>query len=210
MTKRSIVVISAGLRVPSTTRMVADELRGAVSDAFIRNGHEAAVEVIELRDHAHAIADAMLTGFPSGALEETTNKVVDADGIVVVTPTFSASYSGLFKSFIDIIEPEALTGMPVLMAATGGSERHSLMLDHALRPLFSYLGAEPVRTAIFAATADFGGAEGAKLEGRMAKAAGELARAVLANPVKTPRSGDVDDEVIDFVPFDQLMAGLGR
>ena len=59
--------------------------------------------------------------------------------MIAVTPTFNASYSGLFKSFFDVLEQDALTDMPVLVAATGGTERHSLVLEHALRPLFSYL-----------------------------------------------------------------------
>ncbi len=64
-----------------------------------------------------------------------------ADGVIAVTPVFTASYSGLFKSFFDLIDPTALTGTPVLIGATGGTARHSLVLDHALRPLFAYLRA---------------------------------------------------------------------
>ena len=94
-----------------------------------------------------------------------------------MTPVFSASYSGVFKSFFDILEAGALAGKPVLVAATAGSARHSLVLDHALRPLFAYLRAVVVPTGIFAATEDFG-SHG--LSDRITRAAAELAALVLS------------------------------
>ncbi len=85
--------------------------------------------------------------------------MTSADAVIAVTPVFSASYSGLFKSFFDVLDEDALDGKPVLIGATGGTARHSLVLEHALRPLFAYLRATVVPTAVFAATEDFGGAE---------------------------------------------------
>lgn len=107
--------------------------------------------------------------------------MADADGLVVVSPTFSASMSGLFKSFFDILEMDTLKGTHILMAATGGTERHSLMLEFAMRPLFSYLGALPVRTAIFAATSDFGGPGVGSLDRRVRAGAAELADALVGS-----------------------------
>ena len=134
------------------------------------------MRTIELREHAHAIADALLTGFPIGALRGAPRgRRPSADALVVVSPTFSASYSGLFKSFFDLFEAGSLPGMPTLLAATGGTERHSLVLEHALRPLFVYLGASPVRTGVYAATSDFGGEGAARLEERIRRAAREVA-----------------------------------
>lgn len=75
------------------------------------------------------------TGFPSASLAQAIDAVTSADGLIAVTPVFSASYSGLFKSFFDVIDNDALTGKPVLAAATGGTARHSLALEHALRPV---------------------------------------------------------------------------
>jgi FMN reductase len=98
--------------------------------------------------------------------------VTSADGLIVVTPVFSASYSGLFKSFFDVLDKDALAGKPVLIAATGGTGRHSLVLEHALRPLFAYLRAVVVPTGVYAASEDWG-AEG--LAERIERAAGELA-----------------------------------
>ena len=73
-----------------------------------------------------------------------------------MTPIFSASYSGLFKLFFDVIERGGFAGKPVLIAATGGTARHSLALEHAVRPLFAYLNASTVPTAVYAATEDWG------------------------------------------------------
>ena len=112
--------------------------------------------MVELRDLAHDLANALLTGFPAGDLRDAVERVVRADGVVAVTPTFNASYSGLFKSFFDVLEPGALTGKPVLLGATGGTARHSLVLDHAMRPLFAYLQSLVVPTGVYAASADWG------------------------------------------------------
>ncbi len=104
---------------------------------------EVEVDVFELRDYAHDITNNLLTGFAPPALESMLNTVVSADALIAVTPIFSTSYSGLFKSFIDVIDPDALTGKPVLIGANAGTPRHSLAIDYAIRPLFAYLHAEP-------------------------------------------------------------------
>ncbi|NUO41663.1 MAG: oxidoreductase [Streptomyces sp.] len=162
-----LVVVSAGLSVPSSTRLLADRLAAAVGRQTPVD-----VQVVELRELAVEIAHFFTNGFPGKALAAAQEAVAGADGLIVVTPVFSASYSGLFKSFFDVLDKDALVGKPVLVAATGGSARHSLVLEHALRPLFAYLRAVVVPTAVYAASEDWG-AEG--LEGRIERAAGELA-----------------------------------
>ncbi|HSO69422.1 MAG TPA: CE1759 family FMN reductase, partial [Arachnia sp.] len=144
-----IVVISGGLGTPSSTRVLGDAVVARLRENLLERGESAEVTVAELRELAHPIVDAMLTGVPTGELAAVVDAVARADALVVVSPTFSASMSGLVKSFFDILESGTLAGKPVLMAATGGTERHSLMLEFAMRPLFSYLGALPVRTAVF-------------------------------------------------------------
>jgi FMN reductase len=107
---------------------------------------------------------------------------------------FSASYSGLFKSFFDLIDPDALTAKPVLIAATGGTARHSLVLEHALRPLFAYLRAAVVPTAVYAASEDWGSGGDEYAEGlpaRIRRAAGELAALMAARPVKAAPEDDI-------------------
>jgi FMN reductase len=194
-----IAVITAGLSVPSSTRLLADRLAAATVDAI--NG-PVEVDVIELRPLAHALADNLLTGFASGELAEAIETVRRADALIVVTPVFSASYSGLFKTFFDVLEPDLLTGVPVLIGATAGTARHSLVLDHALRPLFSYLHATVVPTGVFAASEDFGEAG---LESRVERAAGELAALLSGAPRARARS--VEDEFADPTPFEDLLRG---
>ncbi|WP_338565902.1 FMN reductase [Microbacterium paraoxydans] len=185
MTTRRIAVVSAGLSNPSSTRMLADRLAAETVKALAERDIEATVDVIELRDHAHDITNNMLTGFAPPALETAINTVVSADALIAVTPIFSTSYSGLFKSFIDVLDPDALTGKPVLIGANAGTPRHSLAIDYAIRPLFAYLHAEAVSTGVFAASSDWGGAgdEVAPLAKRVEKGARELAEAVARRDV---------------------------
>ncbi|MER6628804.1 FMN reductase [Streptomyces sp. NPDC000987] len=176
-----LVVVSAGLSVPSSTRLLADRLAAAVGRQA-----PADVRVVELRELAVEIAHHLTNGFPGRNLAAALEAVTEADALIAVTPVFSASYSGLFKSFFDVLDRDALTGTPVLIAATGGSARHSLVLEHALRPLFAHLRAVVVPTGVYAASEDWG-AEG--LDGRIERAAGELAALTRALPAGRP-AGD--------------------
>nr|WP_314841332.1 FMN reductase [uncultured Microbacterium sp.] len=180
MTVRRIAVISAGLSNPSSTRMLADKLAAETVRALAALDIQATIDVIELRDYAHDITNNLLTGFAPPALETAINTVVSADALIAVTPIFSTSYSGLFKSFIDVLDPDALTGKPVLIGANAGTARHSLAIDYAIRPLFAYLHADAVSTGVFAASSDWGGAgdDVAPLAKRVEKGARELADAV--------------------------------
>jgi FMN reductase len=186
MTQRTLTVISGGLRSPSSTRLLADQLGDASRAAIEGGGDTVEVRVVDLREHAHPITDALLTGFPTGALRDALADVTSADALIAVTPTFQGSYSGLFKSFLDLVEAGTLRGVPVLLAATGGTERHSLVIEHALRPLFSYLGALTVPTGIYAATADFGGEGSAPLAARVDRAAAELAGLLAGRASRVP------------------------
>lgn len=199
---RSVVVVSAGLSAPSSTRLLADQLATATDVALRSHGEAADVSVIELRDLAHPLVDHLLTGFPTGDLAAAIELVRNADGLIVVTPVFAASYSGLFKMFFEVLEKDVLRGKPVLLAATAGTARHSLVLEHALRPLFSYLRAVTVPTAVFAATEDFGGAQSGELADRVKAAAGELADLVVGAPRAVPA-----DPFDNVTPFDQLLRG---
>nr|WP_145492266.1 MULTISPECIES: FMN reductase [Streptomyces] len=186
-----LVVVAAGLGVPSSTRLLADRLAAAVAERTPVD-----TEVIELRDLAVEIAHHLTSGFPGKALAAAQDAVTGADGLIVVTPVFSASYSGLFKSFFDVLGKDALTGKPVLIAATGGTARHSLVLDHALRPLFSHLRAVVVPTGVHAASEDRG-AQG--LPDRIDRAARELAALM---PTAERR------EETRVVPFAERLAAL--
>ncbi|OLT19445.1 NADPH-dependent FMN reductase [Pseudonocardia sp. CNS-139] len=204
MTTRTLAVVSAGLGVPSSTRLLADRLAAAVTAALRERGIGTEVTVVDLREHGHDLVDAALTGFPGTGLRAAVDAVTGADGVVAVTPIFSASYNGLFKLFFDVLEDGVLAGKPTLVGATGGTGRHSLALEHAVRPLFAYLRSVVVPTAVFAAPEDWaGGATGVPaLDRRIARAAGELADLMAGRPAPPPA-----DPYGDVVPFDRLLKG---
>jgi FMN reductase len=203
MSTRTLAVVAAGLSQPSATRLLADQLAGATRDELARLGVETGTELVEVRDHAHDLVNHLLTGFPSQRLGRVIETVRAADGLIAVTPIFNAAYSGLFKSFFDVLPDAALAGKPVLAAATGGTARHSLALEHALRPMFTYLRAVVVPTSVFAAPEDWAGAaaQGA-LRDRIRRAATELAEQMrLREPAAVP------DPFALPASFEELLAG---
>ncbi|MCM3656754.1 FMN reductase [Agromyces mediolanus] len=207
MTAKQIVVVSAGLSTPSSTRQLADRLAADAVAALAERGVEAEVRTFELRELAHDITNHLLLGFAPPKLEEALDAVASADGLIAVTPIFTTSYAGLFKSFIDVIDPQALTDLPVLLGATGGTPRHSLAIDYAMRPLFTYLHAVPVTTGVFAATSDWGGADGdgvRSLPERIFRGAKEFAELV----ERTDRSQHVADPFRLDRPMGHLIGGL--
>ncbi|WZH36979.1 MAG: FMN reductase [Microbacterium enclense] len=211
MAARRIAVITAGLSTPSSTRMLGDRLAHAVLAELRERGIDATSDVFELRDYAHDLTDNLLTGFAPPALEQMINAVVSADGIIAVTPIFSTSYSGLFKSFIDVLDPQALTGTPVLIGANAGTARHSLAIDYAIRPLFTYLHANPVPTGVFAASSDWGSAadEVAPLGSRVDRGAREFADAIAARePVRDADPFDPSSYLGEGRSFGHLLGGL--
>ena len=178
---RTLAVVTGGLRSPSSTRLLADQLAEATVDELAAHGVPVGVHVIDLREHAHDITNHLLTGFAAPALRETLDRLNRADGVIAVSPIFNASYSGLFKSFFDVTDDESLVDKPVLVAATGGTARHSLALEHALRPLFAYLRAVVVPTSVYASAEDWasgGSGVDASLRTRIERAAKELADAM--------------------------------
>ncbi|MBB2976042.1 FMN reductase [Microbacterium endophyticum] len=211
MSSRRIAVVSAGLSNPSSTRMLADRLATATAAELRAREISATFDVVELRDYAHDITDNLLTGFAVPALESAINTVVSADALIAVTPIFSTSYSGLFKSFIDVLDPEALRGMPVLLGANAGTARHSLAIDYAIRPLFTYLHAEPVSTGVFAASSDWGANADsvAPLATRVQRAAKELAEAIARRDVRaTEDPYDPENYLGQGRSFGHLLGGL--
>jgi len=206
----NLVVVSAGLSEESSTRMLADRLAAAARGRLESGGASVDVTVVELRPLAHAIMDAMLTGFASGELAAAIDKVRRADALIAVTPVFTASYSGLFKSFFDVLEPDLLKGLPVLIGATAGTARHSLVLDHALRPLFAYLRAIVLPTAVFAAAEDWGGTSEGALEDRIGRAGAELADLLIGSAAGRTTEDPFDPESADFADFADFESLLGR
>ncbi len=156
METRRITVLSAGLGVPSSSRLLADQLAASAKRQLESAGYSVVVDIVELRDLAVDIANNFVTGYAAPKLAEVIAGVEASTGIIAVTPVFSASYSGLFKSFIDVLDPKSLDGKAVLLGATGGTDRHQMVLDYAMRPLFSYLRTRTAATAVFAGPQDWG------------------------------------------------------
>ena len=204
MTTRTLAVVSGGLSNPSSTRLLADRLTTATVEALRARGDDATVEVVDLRAYARDLADNLVTGFADGPLRTAVETVTGADALIAVTPIFSASYSGLFKTFFDVLDKDALAGKPVLMGATAGTARHSLALDHALRPLFAYLRAIAVPTGVFAAAEDWAGRAGADpaLADRIGRGAGELADLLTGRP---PAARPVDPFADPTTSFEDLL-----
>ena len=194
-----LVVLSAGVGEPSTTRLLADRLAAAAGAAH----GGASVEVVNLRELAHEITDAALTGFAAPRLQHVYDQVGEADALIVVVPTFKASYPGLFKSFMDALDNEALIGKVVLLGATGGTARHSLVIDFALRPLFAYLQSVVVPTGVFASPHDWGTSGDGALQSRIERASAELA-SLLAGA----GSGRSKDDEIDL--FSPTMLSISQ
>jgi FMN reductase len=222
----TIAVVSAGLSEPSSSRLLADRLTDATVSALAeptlpsatdvafrtrddqRSGGTTRVVHVDLRPLAHEITDTMLTRFAPPALGAAVAEVVEADAVVFVAPVFTAGMSGLAKSFLDVLEPDSLVEMPVLLGATGGSARHSLVLEHGIRPVFAYLRAAVAQTAVFAATDDWGSAEGAAgLESRIRRAGADLAHGIRSSRRRPVQAEDAPASVTDF---GALLDSLGQ
>ena len=170
-TRLKLVVVNAGTSDPSSSRMlgnaIAEKSRALASSV----GEDVEVHVIELRPLAGDIANAIVSGFPGGTLQEAIDLLAGADGLVVTTPVYKAGVSGLFKSFVDVLDNDLLLAVPVALAATAGTSRHALVPDDQMRPLFAYMRALTVPTSVFAAPEDWGKSA---LSERIERVAGEL------------------------------------
>ncbi|HWH25461.1 MAG TPA: CE1759 family FMN reductase [Pseudolysinimonas sp.] len=180
-----IVVINAGVTDPSSTRMLADRLAGKSVEHLGELGITATAGTIELAPLAADLARAITTGYPSDALQQRMAELATADAVIAATPVYKAGPSGLFKMFLDVLDDDALIAKPVLLAATAGSNRHALVIDQQLRPLFAYLRALTLPTSVFATSDDWSASDLAR---RVDRAAGELADLV-ASGVSTAITG---------------------
>ena len=201
MTPFHLAVITAGVTQPSSTRLLADRLTAATVAALAPR--EVVVEVIDVRDVAHDVTNNVLTGFASPELQVRLDAITEADAVIVATPVYAASYSGLFKMLVDVLPEDALRDTPVLLGATGGTARHSLAIDHALRPLFAHLGALVAPVAVFAASEDWGSTDAGRLGERIDRAGRSFASLVTGQP-RTERV----DPFADVTPFESLLTGL--
>ena len=166
-----LVVVNAGVSDPSSSRLLADRTAQKAIDLLREDGTDAVVSVIELGPLAVEIAQAMVSGFPGERVQAAIERLAGADAVIASTPVYKAGMSGLFKSFVDLLDNDLLIATPIVLAATAGTARHAMVVDEQLRPLFAFLRAIPVPTSLFAAPEDWGSSS---LGDRIERAATEL------------------------------------
>ena len=166
-----LVVVNAGVSDPSSSRLLADRTAQKAIDLLREGGTDAVVSVIELGPLAVEIAQAIVSGFPGERLQAAIERLAGADAVIASTPVYKAGMSGLFKSFVDLLDNDLLIATPIVLAATAGTARHAMVVDEQLRPLFAFLRAIPVPTSLFAAPEDWGSSS---LGDRIERAATEL------------------------------------
>ena len=135
---------------PSRSTALAEHLLDLIAEEIQCEQH-----LVELGQLAPLFAGALWRSQLPAAVERELAAVEQADVLVVATPVYRGSFTGLFKHFFDFIDQDALVDKPVLLAATGGSERHALVIDHQLRPLFSFFQARPLPLGVYATDRDF-------------------------------------------------------
>jgi FMN reductase len=167
-----LVLVSAGTGNPSSTRLLGDRIAQKTLDLLREAEAPATVSVVELGPLAVDIARATVSGVISADLQAAIDRVAAADGLIAATPVYKAGISGLFKSFVDLLDNDLLVAKPIALGATAGSARHALVVDEQMRPLFAYMRALSLPTSVFATPEDWGGGE---LGERIERTAAELA-----------------------------------
>ncbi|GLK69780.1 NAD(P)H-dependent oxidoreductase [Hansschlegelia plantiphila] len=147
MSSSRIIAISGSVSLSSNTRVVLEDVLERLSERV-----EAAVEVIDIGEIAHVLGPTKLRTDAPAEIERLLEAVEGSDLILAGAPVYKGSYPGLFKHFIDLIDYRALVGRPVGLIATGGSDRHALVIEHQLRPLFGFFNARTLPTGVFIST----------------------------------------------------------
>jgi FMN reductase len=149
MTLIRTVVVSGSTSAPSKTLVLARRLLAAVAA-------EANIEpfVVDLAELGAEIGGALTRSGLSPRAEQAVRRVESAELLIAATPVYRGSYTGHFKHLFDLVDLNALIDTPVILAATGGSDKHCLVIEHQLRPLFGFLQALTVPVGVYASPAD--------------------------------------------------------
>jgi FMN reductase len=154
----SIVAVSGSLHSPSKTTVLAREiLEGFAHELRAGSGPNLEVEthLIELSEVGREFAGALRRDELSPAAESAVRRIESATLLIVASPVYRASFTGLFKHVFDFVGQYSLIDTPVLLAATGGSDRHALIIEHQFRPLFSFFQAITLPLGVYASDNDF-------------------------------------------------------
>ncbi len=147
-----IVGVSGSLREPSKTTAL---VRALLDEVAAREDVDA--RLIEVATLGPLFAGALRREDLEPEVEDALRAIETADLVIVASPVYRASFTGLFKHLFDFVGQYALVGTPVLLAATGGGERHALILEHQLRPLFGFFQALTLPVGVYASDSDFDG-----------------------------------------------------
>jgi FMN reductase len=150
MTHAAVVGFSGNITRPSKTFAFVDHV---VQDVARETGLTG--RTYDIEDLGPSLLQARRASDLDGQARDILERIVGSDILVVGSPTYKGSYTGLFKHFFDLVDPAALRGKPVVLTATGGGDRHALIAEHALRPLFGFFEALTLPTAIYASERDF-------------------------------------------------------
>ncbi|WP_137112019.1 FMN reductase [Rhodobacter sp. SY28-1] len=169
---RTIIGLSGNLDRPSKTRTLVQTVVATAASEFQVTG-----TVYDLADFSPSLGAARRVSDLDASARTALEVILSADALVVGSPVYKGSYTGLFKHLIDLIDPLALAGKPVLLTATGGGDRHALVMEHQLRPLFGFFEAQTLPTGLYAADRDFteGQPSSPALLDRLGRAVGQLA-----------------------------------
>lgn len=146
----NVVAVSGGLNTPSKTESLVQNILDELSSAI-----EIQVHFVKLSEIGPLLGGAIYRHQLPEQVQLDLEKIESADALIVGTPVYRASFTGLFKHLFDFVEQTALVDVPVLLAASGGSERHALVLEHQLRPLFSFFQAQTLPIGVYATDKDF-------------------------------------------------------
>ncbi|MGE0280857.1 MAG: FMN reductase [Rhizobiaceae bacterium] len=150
MPERLVLGLSGNITRPSKTRAFVGHIAAETAAAT-----GARSVTFDIQDFGRSLAQARRLADLDPSARNIVERLLAASVLVVGSPTYKGSYTGLFKHFFDLLDPTALKGKPVILAATGGGERHSLIVEHQLRPLFGFFEALTMPTAIYASDRDF-------------------------------------------------------
>lgn len=144
----SFVAFAGSWSQPSKTRHLVEKIADRAVATFGGQAH--VFDINDLGPEFGALRQPQ-----DGPWRRHLDAFVAADALIVASPVYKGSYAGLFKHFLDLIDPQALAGKPVLLAATGGGDRHALVIEHQLRPIFGFFEAHTLATGLYASAADF-------------------------------------------------------
>eukprot|EP01136_Pigoraptor_vietnamica_P017776 Opistho-1_new@63401 len=149
-----VVAVSGSLHEPSKTTALVRAITAAVAERA-----EVEAQLIELTRIGPGLAGALQRDQLPPEVEAQLQAIESADLLIVGSPVYRASFTGLFKHLFDFVGQYDLVGTPVLLAATGGGEKHALIIEHQLRPLFAFFQALTLPVGVYASNTDFDGYE---------------------------------------------------